>query len=99
MEKTMARAIYKRMEVGKAYTTYELFKLLPEEEYYSFIPVEMQDKDVRKVVSAEMWKVVNTGYAKTHTEIKELPIVRGLRYGAEPKSFTAYTIRYWVRVR
>ena len=99
MEKTMARAIYKRMEVGKAYTTMELFGLMSENEYYSFIPVEMHGKDVRKIVSAEMWKVVKTGYAKTYTEQAELANVRGIRFGAAPKSFTAYTMRYWVRAR
>ena len=47
MEKTMARAIYKRMEVGKQYTTRNLFRLLSEAEYYSYIPTEMQGMDVR----------------------------------------------------
>ena len=97
MEKTLAREIYKRMEIGKQYTTMELFNLLSESEYYGLIPAEMQGKDVRKVVAAEMWKVIRAGYATTHTSCESLPNVRGLRYGSKPSSFTTYTIRYWIR--
>lgn len=99
MEKTMARAIYKRMEVGKQYTTSELFRLLSESEYYSYIPTGMQGKDVRKIISSEMWKTVKAGYVETFVEQESLPNVRGLRFGAKPKSFTTYTTRYWVRQR
>lgn len=99
MEKTLARAIYKRMEIGKEYTSYGLFRLLGEDEYYRIIPVEQQGKDVRKIIAAEMWKVVKAGYAKTRTEQEALPNVRGLRYGATPTSFTTYTFRYWTRVK
>lgn len=98
MEKTMARAIYKLMEIGKRYTTTELFDLLGDA-YYSYIPVELQGKNVNKIVSSEMWKVVKAGYAKTCTEQETLGNVRGLRYGTAPTSFTTYTFRYWVRVR
>lgn len=94
---TLARMIYKKMEVGKQYTTTELFDLLSESEYYSLIPVEMQGKDVRRIVSAEMWKAVKAGYATTHTSHESLQNVRGLRYGSKPSSFTTYTIRYWIR--
>ncbi len=97
MEKTLAREIYRRMELGKAYTTTDLFKLLDEAEYYSFIPVELQGKNVNKIVASEMWKVVKAGYAKTYTEKETLGNVRGLRYGTAPTSFTTYTFRYWVR--
>lgn len=94
----MARAIYKRMELGKAYTTKDLFGLLGDD-YYKYIPVELQGKNVHKIVSAELWNVVNAGYAKTYTESETLGNVRGLRRGTAPKSFTTYTFRYWVRVR
>lgn len=99
MEKTMARAIYKRMEIGKAYTTRDLYKLLPEEEYYSFISTELYGKDVRKVVADEMWKVVKTGYAKTYTKQETVGDVRGRRFGTAPTGFTTYTFRCWKRVR
>ena len=99
MEKTMARAIYRRMEVGKRYTTSELFHLLSESEYYNYIPVEMQGKDVHKIVSAEMWKTVQAGYVKTYTGQESLPNVRGLRFGTKPNSFTTYTVRYCIRQR
>lgn len=98
MEKTMARAIYKLMEIGKPYTTIELYDLIGYD-YYKYIPVEMQGKDVRKIVSAEMWGVVKAGYATTHIEQETVGNVRGLRYGAKPTSFTTYTLRYWVRTR
>lgn len=98
MEKTLAREIYKRMETGKPYTTSELFRLV-EDSYYKHIPVEYQGKDVRKVVSEELWKVVKTGYARTYAEKETLANVRGLRFGAKPKSFTEYTLRYWVRIK
>lgn len=98
MEKTMARAIYKMMEVGKPYTTRNLYDMLGDD-YYKYIPVELQGKDVRKIVSAEMQKVVKTGYARTYTEKETLANVRGLRYGATPTSSTEYTIRYWIRTK
>lgn len=98
MEKTLAREIYKRMEIGKPYTTSELFDLV-EDTYYNYIPAELQGKDVRKVISNEMWKIVKTGYAETYIEKEALPNVRGLRYGVRPTSFTNYTFRYWVRTR
>lgn len=98
MEKTLAREIYKRMEIGRPYTTSELFDLV-EDVYYNHIPAELQGKDVRKVISNEMWKIVKTGYAETYIEKEDLPNVRGLRYGARPTSFTNYTFRYWVRTR
>ena len=102
MEKTMARTIYKRMELGKSYKTYELFKLLSEEEYYGFIPVELQGKDVGKVVAAEMWKVVNAGYATTSVGEETYHIVRGCRYGKTDWSKVptqTYSCRYWVRTK
>lgn len=99
MEKTMARAIYKRMEIGKEYTTTQLFNLLSEKEYYSFIPLELHGKDVRKVVSGEMWKVVKAGYARTFTKDETLPILRGVRHGTKPTSFETYKFRYWVRLK
>lgn len=103
MEATMARAIYKQMEIGKAYSTSDLSRLIGDD-YYKYIPVNQHPGQpdgmpVNKGISNEMWKVVNTGYAKTYTGSEELPIVRGLRYGAKPKSFTDYTFRYWVRLR
>lgn len=99
MEKTMARAIYKRMEIGKAYTTYELYKLL-DDDYYKYIPVEMQGKDVRKIVAAEMWKVVNAGYASTYVKSEDLKLVGGLRFSHTGNAPTKnYTFRYWVRTK
>lgn len=98
MEKTMARAIYKLMEVGKSYTTSELYELIGDD-YYKYIPVEMHGKDVRKIVSAEMWKCVETGYARTYTEQETLPILRGVRFGNKPTAAQTYTFRYWVRLK
>ena len=103
MEKTMARAIYKKMEIGKAYTTSELFDLVGDD-YYKYIPTRMQPgqvdgRPVNAAVSKEMWKVVNTGYAKTYTKVERLPLVRGLKYGATPTCFQEYTMRYWVRTK
>ncbi|MBR5874498.1 MAG: hypothetical protein IKY90_07200 [Oscillospiraceae bacterium] len=98
MEKTMARAIYKLMEIGKPYTSMQLRDLLGDD-YYKYIPVEMQGKDVRKIVNAEMWKVVNSGYARSYTEQENLAIVRGIRYGSKPTAFQSYTFRYWVRLK
>lgn len=98
MEKTMARAIYKKMEIGKAYTTTQLRDLLGDD-YYKYIPVELQGKDVRKIVAAEMWKVVNTGYAQTWLDTEKLAMVKGLRYGATPKCYREYTMRYWMRTK
>jgi hypothetical protein len=94
----MAREIYKAMEIGKPYTTSDLFRLI-EDVYYQHIPAELQGKNVNKIVSDEMWKIVKTGYARTYTEKETLANVRGLRYGSKPTSFTEYTFRYWLRIK
>lgn len=99
MEKTLARAIWRRMEIGKTYTTTELFELLTETEYYSYIPVELQGKNVNRIIANEMWKVVKAGYARTYTLEEKLPNVKGVRYGTAPKSYTTYTFRYWIRLK
>lgn len=99
MEATMAREIYKRMEIGKEYTTSDLFRMI-EDVYYHFIPVELQGKNVNKIVSSEMWKVVKSGYAKTFTEMESLECVRGIHYGSGKRGQKFnYTFRYWVRTR
>ena len=99
----MARAIYKQMEIGKAYSTSDLSRLIVDD-YYKYIPVnqhpgQSDGMPVNKGISNEMWKVVNAGFAKTYIKKETLANVRGLKHGATPKSFTDYTIRYWVRTR
>lgn len=103
MEKTLARAIYKKMEIGKEYTTSDLFNLIGDD-YYKYISRDMQPfqtngKPVNAIISSEMWKVVNSGYATTKVCEEELPLVRGLKFGSKPTAFQKYTFRYWVRVR
>lgn len=97
MEKTMARAIYKKMVVGQRYTSYELYRLV-EDDY------PPTGKDVRKVVAAEMWKIVNTGYADTKLESDTYHIVRGLRRNVKNRDWSkvptqTYTTRYWRRLK
>jgi hypothetical protein len=97
MEKTMARAIYKKMAIGVWYTSYELYRLV-EDDY------PPTGKDVRKVVASEMWKVVNTGYAETKLENETYHIVRGLRYNVPNRDWSkvptqTYTVRYWRRIK
>ena len=103
MEATMARAIYKQMEIGKAYSTADLSRLIGDD-YYKYIPVNQHPGQpdgmpVNKGISNEMWKVVNSGFAKTYTAQESIGNVRGLKFGTAPKSFTTYTARYWVRTR
>ena len=103
MEKTMARAIYKKMEVGKIYTTHELRNLIGDD-YYKYVPADMHPGapngfPVNKGISNEMWKIVNAGFAKTFTGKETLPNVKGLKYGATPTSFQTYNFRYWVRIK
>lgn len=103
MEATMARAIYKKMEIGKAYTTSELSRLIGDD-YYKYIPAnrhpgQPDGMPVTKGISAEMWNIVKAGYAKTYTEQESIGNVRGLKFGTATKSFTTYTARYWVRTR
>jgi hypothetical protein len=103
MEKTLARAIFKKMEIGKEYTTRDLVRLI-DDDYYGYIPVDQHPgqpngKPCSVVVSSEMWKVVNSGFAKTYTNEETLANVRGLRYGSKPTSFTTYNIRCWVRIK
>lgn len=97
MEKTMARAIYKKMVVGQWYTSYELYRLV-EDDY------PPTGKDVRKVVAAEMWKIVNTGYADTKLESDTYRIVRGLHRNVKNRDWSkvptqTYTTRYWRRLK
>ena len=100
MGKTLAREIYKKMRIGNRYTTSELFDLIGEDTYYKHIPVELQGKDVRKIISAEMWKVVKAGYATTCTEQEELELVRGIRFGSRRHvPLQTYTFRYWTRTK
>ena len=103
MEATMARAIYKQMEIGKAYSTRDLSRLIGDD-YYKYIPVNQHPghpdgMPVNKGISNEMWKVVNSGFAKTYTAQETIGNVRGLKFGTAPKSSTTYTARYWVRTR
>ena len=97
MEKTMARAIYKKMAIGVWYTSYELYRLV-EDDY------PPTGKDVRKVVASEMWKVVNTGYAETKLENETYHIVRGLRYNVPNRDWSkvptqTYTVSYSRRIK
>ena len=97
MEKTMARAIYKKMAIGQWYTSYELYRLV-EDDY------PPTGKDVRKVVAAEMWKIVNAGYADTKLDSETYPIVRGLRRNVKNRDWSkvptqTYTTRYWRRLK
>ncbi len=103
MEKTLARAIYKKMEIGKAYTTTQLRDLIGDA-YYEYVPVTMHPgqpmgQPVNRVVTREMWKTVNAGYVKTYTNEETLALVRGLRFGAKPTSYQTYATRYWVRLK
>lgn len=103
MEKTLARAIYKAMEIGKPYTTSELFRLVGDD-YFKYVPVDMHPfqangKPVNTIISNEMWKVVRTGYAKTYKQDESLAILAGVKFGSKSKSYQTYTMRYWVRTK
>lgn len=103
MEKTLARSIYKLMEVGKEYTTSDLYRLIGED-YYKYIPEDMQPfqangRPVNYIISSEMWKVVKSGYATTRTEQKTLLLCGGVKFGYKPKDSKTYTVRYWIRVK
>ena len=91
---TMARAIYKKMELNKPYTSSELYNLVRDE-------YPATGEDVRKVVAREMWKVVNAGYAKTYKSDEQFYNVRGTRVGSpiQDDRWMIYSVRYWVRVR
>ena len=103
MEETLARAIYKRMEIGREYSTRDLSRLIGDD-YYKYIPAnkhpgQPDGMPVNKGISNEMRKVVNAGFAKTYTAQETFGNVRGLKFGTDPKSFTTYNLRYWVRTK
>jgi hypothetical protein len=103
MEKTLAREIYKKMEIGKAYTTSDLLRLVGDD-YYKIVPVEFHPfqpngKSALKIVSEELWKVVKSGFAKTYKTEETVGNVRGLKFGAKPTSYTNYSVRNWVRTK
>lgn len=103
MEKTLARAIYKLMEIGKEYTTSDLSNLIGDD-YYKYIPADMHPfaengKPVNTIIYSEMWKVVKSGYATTKTEQQTLFLCGGVKFGCKPKESKTYTVRYWKRVK
>lgn len=103
MEKTLAREIYKKMEIGKEYATADLLRLVGDD-YYKIVPVECHPfqpngKSAYKVVADEMWKVVKSGFARTHKADETVGNVRGLKFGTKPTSYTTYSVRYWVRTK
>ena len=103
MEKTLAREIYKKMEIDRIYTTSELFRLV-EDSYYQIVPQknwpsQSEGMPVNTMISNEMWKVVEAGYATTWKDTQTLANVRGLRYGSIPTSYTNYNFRYWKRIK
>ena len=103
MEKTLARAIFKKMEIGRNYSTSDLRSLIGDS-YYDYIPVNMHPgqpngKPVNSVISDAMWNVVECGYATTCKASESVGNVRGLKFGTKPTSFTTYTVRYWERVK
>lgn len=103
MEKTLARAIYKKMIIGETYTTTQLRNLIGDD-YYKYVPLAMHPgqpagQPGARVVAREMWKTVKAGYVRTYTGEETLPLVRGLRFGSKPTSYQTYTVRYWVRLK
>ena len=103
MEKTLAREIYKKMEIGKEYATADLLRLVGDD-YYKIVTVEFHPfqpngKSAYKVVADEMWKVVKSGFARTHKADETVGNVRGLKFGTKPTSYTTYSVRYWVRTK
>ncbi len=103
MEKTLARAIYRAMSVGESYSTSELRRLLGDE-YYRYIPVELQGKNENKIIAREMMNVVRAGYASTEVKDETYYIVRGLKYDCPNRDWSkvptqTYKIRYWTRTR
>lgn len=103
MEKTLARALYKHMELGKTYSTRDLCRLIGDD-YYKYIPAENHPNQPHGFpmavgVTREMWKVVTAGFAKTYTGTESVGIVRGLKFGTKPTAFDQYTARYWIRTK
>lgn len=103
MEKTMARAIYKKMEINKQYTTSELFDLI-EKDYYKYTsiknhPGQEKGMPVNKKIANEMWKIVKAGYATTFKKSETYPLIRGIKFGEKPKYFKTYDVRYWIRTK
>lgn len=103
MEKTLARALYKLMKIGETYSTADIRRLLGDD-YYKYIPEDMHpfqpnSKPVNIVITKELWKIVNQGYAKTYTVKELLPVIRGIKFGTKPTCYQSYNIRYWVRTK
>ena len=97
MEKTLARAIYKRMEIGKEYTTRDIFRILDDEQY-KYIPVE-HHRECKTIVVNELWKIVKAGFATTIKRPEEMGLVRGHRFGSKNIPIIPITVRYWKRVK
>lgn len=103
MEKTLARAIYKRMEIGKEYTTRNLVDLIGSDLYKYVGMVDYKTlengKSVMQTVSDEMWKVVSAGFAETYTRNESLACIRNIKFGTTPKYFKTYIFRIWIRTK
>lgn len=111
---TLARAIYKNMEIGKEYTTTEIGNLMIDADGYGFpcdggIPTRIAEmtweeapdglKGIHKVILSQMWKIVNTGYATTRMEEETLGSIRGCQFGGTKTVYKTYNMRYWKRVK
>ena len=69
MEKTLARAIYKKMNVGEKYNHYQLEGLIKED----FQKYRLNRYNATKCIEAAMQDVVDAGYAKYEEEYRYVP--------------------------
>lgn len=93
---TMARAIYRAMEVGKEYTTSEIKELARNIE---FLPWDEDTDDWNKAIPKNLWKMVNTGYAVTRMAQETMGSIRGCQFGGTKVVYTTYNMRYWKRIK
>lgn len=111
-QKTLARALYLRMELNEQYTTRDLISMIDFDEIWDkFLPelntiTDLHEKYLlqKKAVTKALWSIVNTRYASTTVQNETYHMVRGLKYDAPNRDWSkvptnTYTTRRWWRTK
>ena len=95
MEKTLARALYKQMQIDKNYTTSALYDLVK----WNRTDYGLTSDNAQRIIESEMQNVVDAGYASISEEFIETIVgFNRLGYGGT-YSGRSYPIRKMVKVK
>ena len=103
VEKTFAREIYKRMEIGQAYKMSDLMALVDMEARLFHFPNlqtwdDVRSFDFRTEFHKAMDVMVSNGYVRTETRNFVTAFVKGRKFGSHVPT-ADYAARVWIRVK